>query len=381
MRARHFAPSLLLLVAGWALSSSRPVRAELTAALSPSVRNGARGAELVFSGTLTNTSATDKLFLNAIAATLDAGSAPYLALKSNAFFSNVPGVLLPGESYTDSEIFRIALSGAAPAGDYAGTLVLRGGANIFANTDLASASFAVLSPAVSIIASDPDASEFGPDAGAFTITRTGRTDIPLEVSFAITGTATNGTAYALISNSKTLSQDRNSVRVVITPIPNNVAEGDRTVVLALGATSEYNLGSSAAATVTIHDKPADAWRFDKFGSDANTAAAADLADPDGDGILNLVEYALNLEPKTADRSALPAPVLQDGYLTLSYAPNPLALDIAYSVEASTDFALWSTADVEAVNVPGPQPPTLRTFRYKFPLSAADKAFLRLKIVR
>lgn len=357
-----------------------PARAALNITLTPGVKNAARGTERVFNGTLTNTSATEKLFLNGLHATLNGGAATFLALQTNGFFANVPGILLPGETYT-GPIFRVALSTAAPADDYTGTITLDGGADIFATAGLASANFVVLSADVNIVASDPSASELGPDSGVFTISRTGRTDIALAVPCAIAGTATNGTTYQSISPALTIPANAASTSVTITPLPDNLAQGDRLAVLSPNPSADHNLGVNATAAVTIHDKPADAWRFAKFGANANDPAAADGADWDFDGIRNLVEFALNLEPKTPDRAALPVPFLSGGYLTLSYVPNSAAIDLSYAVEASTSFAAWSTTDVESVSVANPVPPNRVTVRYKYPVSLTAHVFLRLSIMR
>lgn len=45
------------------------------------------------------------------------------------------------------------------------------------------------------------------------------------------------------------------------------------------------------------------WRTQHFGALAGTAIAADDADPDGDGLTNLEEYALGLDPNVADNPA------------------------------------------------------------------------------
>ncbi len=136
--------SLLLLfcVLPWVTSA----RGDLTISLSPSTRYGPGGTEIVFSGTLTNTSPTEKVYLNDVHAALSGAAATYLTFEPNAFFSNVPGILLPGESYSNSEVFRVLLSGMTPAADYPGTFVISGGADIFANSDLTSAGFVVSSP-------------------------------------------------------------------------------------------------------------------------------------------------------------------------------------------------------------------------------------------
>jgi hypothetical protein len=47
------------------------------------------------------------------------------------------------------------------------------------------------------------------------------------------------------------------------------------------------------------------WRLTHFGTTEGTGTAANSADPDGDGIPNILEYALGSNPLVADRTALP----------------------------------------------------------------------------
>jgi len=220
-------------------------------ALSPSVQNSARGREIVFSGTLTNTSATEKLFLNNIDSALSSGPAAELPLNANSFFSNVPGVLLPGETYADSEIFRVALKATAPAGDYRGTVTIRGGSEVVANTNIAATNFVVLSPAVDVQATDPSASEFGPDSGLLTISRSGGTDIALTVALGTAGTAIPGVDYQSFSALATIPAGSSSSPLTLTPIPNNIAQGNRTAQLTLQPSGAYNLDLNTSGIVVI----------------------------------------------------------------------------------------------------------------------------------
>ena len=355
-------------------------RAALTVTLAPGAQNAARGTEVVFAGTLTNTNASGKIFLNDLHATLSGAAAVQLSLKTNDFFANVPGILLPGESYT-GPLFRIALGAAAPAADYTGTITFDGGADIFATANLASSGFTLLSPAVNLVATDPSAAELGPDSGTFTITRTGGTGIALPFVVAITGTAVNGTTYSAITPALTIASGAAATTVTITPLADNLAQGDRLATLSLSPSAAFNAGANTTASVTIHDKPADAWRFQKFGANANAPAAADTADWDRDGTANLVEYALDLAPQIPDRAALPVPFFSGGYLTFSYVPNATATDVLYAVQASTNFATWSAADVESVTIANPSPPNRVTVRYKNPVSLTSRVFLRLSITR
>ena len=196
---------------------------------------------------------------------------------------------------------------------------------------------------VSIAATVPTASEIGPVPGSFTITRSGDTTAALTVGYTITGTATNGTDYISIPASVTISAGASSATVAVTPIADNLAEGDETVVLTLAPDAAYLFGTASSATVTIKDKPMDAWRFSKFTTAelADPSLSGDLADFEKDGIVNLHEYAFGLEPKTSDTGGLPIVSLQpSGALAIAYTHVKSATDITYIVEVSNDLALW-----------------------------------------
>jgi len=69
-------------------------------------------------------------------------------------------------------------------------------------------------------------------------------------------------------------------------------------------------GLSASSTVNVTVlSPLQAWRQQFFGTTANSGTAADTADPDGDGVTNLLEYALGTAPDSA-ASAFPDLELQ-----------------------------------------------------------------------
>jgi hypothetical protein len=96
----------------------------------------------VFSGTLSNTSASDSLYLNNIqfsftgVATNDCGG------DTNLFFASVPGVLLPGQSYS-AAVFGVMIRRDTPPNTYSGTVMFQGGTNLFDTTTLASQSIQI----------------------------------------------------------------------------------------------------------------------------------------------------------------------------------------------------------------------------------------------
>jgi phosphodiesterase/alkaline phosphatase D-like protein len=86
---------------------------------------------------------------------------------------------------------------------------------------------------------------------------------------------------------------------------------------------------------------AQAWRLRYFGVIEPTGTAADDANPSGDGVSNLMKYALNLDPLKS--SGLPAmtsirPLAPGRKLGFSFVRDPEKRDITYLVEAAASPA-------------------------------------------
>ena len=102
-------------------------------------------------------------------------------------------------------------------------------------------------PTVSIVATDANASETGPDPGVFTITRTGPTTLSVNVFYSIGGTSSNGSDYAAISGVATIAAGQASTTVTITPVIDAGVEGVETVMLTIAASpTTYLIGARAA---------------------------------------------------------------------------------------------------------------------------------------
>lgn len=132
---------------------------------------------------------------------------------------------------------------------------------------------------VTLAASDPNASEAGPDAGTFTITRTGATALALTVRFSRGGTATQGADYHALGETVTIPAGSASATVRVTPINDTEPEPAETVVLTLAAGAGYQIGNPATATVTLQDDDtANLPTVTVAASDASAAeAGTDLA--------------------------------------------------------------------------------------------------------
>ena len=123
----------------------------------------------------------------------------------------------------------------------------------------AGSSMSFITGAVTVVATDPAASEIGPDTGTFTLTRPANaTNEALTVNFAFSGTASNGTDYNTLSTSASLPAGSNSVTVTITPKTDLLFEPAETVTLTLSP-GAYSIGATSSDTVTIASDTCNTW--------------------------------------------------------------------------------------------------------------------------
>ncbi|MGZ5537627.1 MAG: hypothetical protein ACXWG0_03780, partial [Chthoniobacterales bacterium] len=129
--------------------------------------------------------------------------------------------------------------------------------------------------------------------------------------------------------------------------------------------------------------------FGLTGSDA-----ALLYDYDGDGISNLMEYALGLDPTIATPNGLPVVTLKDysgtQYLSMTFARSTLATDLTYTVQGSSDLITWTDLATSVggaalsgaglVSETGSAPTMTDEVRDTVPFVPANpQRFLRLKV--
>jgi hypothetical protein len=220
-------------------------------------------------------------------------------------------------------------------------------------------------------------------AAVISVTRSGGTDGAVSVAYATSnGTATAGLDYTATSGTLNWADGDAVAKTFSVPLRAGTAtSGDLTLNLALSnPTAGATLGSPASAVLTIHHAPTDHWRFRHFGASANNAAiSGDLANPSGDGIVNLLKYALNLDPLHTSASGLPFAGDDGTWLTLTYTRVLAETDISYQVEWTDDFQMWSSSGVidEILSDDG----ITRQIKAKVSLGGAGNRFMRLNITR
>ena len=177
---------------------------------------------------------------------------------------------------------------------------------------------------------------------------------------------------------------------------NVVTHTTRTGTLALGTPTSDIGGRSAAAYGTFalnHTATAVAltwtpytalqmWRYQYFGTVQNTGSAADLFDGNGDGEVNLIEFATSQSPVANTRAALGL-ARNGATLEFTYTRNKAATDLEYLVKWSDSLAPgpWSTVGISDQN-PAPLTETAGTETLRILVPAGSiRRFVRLEVTQ
>jgi hypothetical protein len=139
------------------------------------------------------------------------------------------------------------------------------------------------------------------------------------------------------------------------------------------------------------------WRLGYFGLIANEGVAADTADPDGDGLVNLLEYALGGDPSSAFSTPFPAVGMDaaSGRLELKFNRFTDRTDLTLTVEGADNVAgPWTglarssggsafVALVGGVGIAEAGTGLSRTVAVRDPFVASSslRRFLRLRVTR
>ncbi len=133
----------------------------------------------------------------------------------------------------------------------------------------------------------------------------------------------------------------------------------------------------------------DDWLAEHFTEEqrADEAIGGPLGDPVGDGITNLMVYALGLDPWVSNAGNLPATSVQalevddetNEYLTLTFDRPDDIEDVTYLVTGSGDLAGWAEDPVQVSVTANGDGTVTELWRDGEPIEAADRRFLRLEV--
>ena len=129
-----------------------------------------------------------------------------------------------------------------------------------------------------------------------------------------------------------------------------------------------------------------AWQQAHFpGQSGTSALAAETASPTGDGISNLMKYALDLDPWVNGAKGLPQArtITLSGirYPTLSYKQLIDAPDISYTVQVSGDLKTWTSGNTSVLSATPNGDGVTQTVVVQAltPIGSTSRQFMRLQV--
>ncbi len=224
-----------------------------------------------------------------------------------------------------------------------------------------------------------------------TATRTGGSYGAISMNYGTQSGTAAATRYTPASGTLSWANgDTANKTFTLSLVNDNIAQPDQSLTLNLGIPiGGAILATPGTASVAISMAYA-AWKTGKFtASDLlDPAISGDLADPNHNGIPNVLEYAFGFDPKSPIAPSLPGAAIQNvggtNYLTLTFRRSPAAGDLTYSPQSGASPSLWNGVPVQvgtaANNADGTQTVTFRDSVPAVPLTAPQR-YMRLQVTR
>lgn len=198
--------------------------------------------------------------------------------------------------------------------------------------------------------------------------------LPLRVPLVVGGDAVAGVHYAPAAPVEVVfAPHESTASVEFTPL----AAADplaNDVELHVALAPDFASAPAAASgemIFTLHARPYGVWRAERFtaAERTNPAIAGTTADPDGDGLVNILEYAFALDPKESSAGQLPQPITTGETFSYQFTPSAEISDITYGAEWSENLSDWQPVTNTGI---APQ------HTFGIPTTGETRRFLRLK---
>jgi len=210
-------------------------------------------------------------------------------------------------------------------------------------------------------------------AQAQTITFAALSDVPFTATpIALSATASSGltVSFSVVSGNGSISGNQLTL----------LGTGSITVRASQSGDAAWLAATPVERTFTVTANY-NSWLLERFTPTeiANVSLSGPNADFDQDGLSNLVEYALGLDPKVSSAAGRPEVARTSTDWTFTYTRPSGRPDVAYVVQSSTNLTAWN--DVTTTHVLVSTSSGVETWRATVPTSGNPTCFFRLRVTR
>ena len=129
--------------------------------------------------------------------------------------------------------------------------------------------------------------------------------------------------------------------------------------------TDPNYTGTQSGSLTIQGQTSSSWKAQHFtAGQVSAGLSADNADPDGDTLPNLAEYALGTDPLV--RNTPPQPTYDVNGLTLIFTRPKALPNVTYTAQSTDSLGAWNAVTLEVIT-DGP----MQTIRARDPLTSGN----------
>jgi Domain of unknown function (DUF5060) len=164
--------------------------------------------------------------------------------------------------------------------------------------------------------------------------------LPLAYSISVTGSSH---AWLSLSSTNDYVSKTSTQIVQLSFNPAGLAVGTYNATLFINTSDPLLSATNFPISFTILS-PLNFWRQAHFGTTQNSGNAADTADPDHDGLINILEYAFNTDPNFPNARPISAAMVGN-HLTITFKrSHPAPADLSYTPQVAGDLTsgIWNS---------------------------------------
>jgi hypothetical protein len=167
--------------------------------------------------------------------------------------------------------------------------------------------------------------------------------LPLAYSISVTGA---NTAWLSLSSTNDYVSKTSTQIVQLGFDPAGLTAGTYNATLTVNTSDLLLSATNFPISFTILS-PLNAWRLANFGTAQNSGNAADTADPDHDGLINILEYAFNTDPNLPNASPISAAVVGNHFTITFKRTHPAPADLSYTPQVAAELTsgVWNSGPV------------------------------------